>query len=90
MDKGEFLESMEEGLKEVMDTVNSVEGQWYVLSSVMCAAEKECLGYEDRRQLDWFHEREVDIVMEENQGLHLITHMVATFLYNINNVTDHN
>ena len=41
--KVEFLESMEERMKEVMDTVNSVQGQWDVLSSVN--AEKECLGY---------------------------------------------
>ena len=26
----------------------------------MCDAEKECLGYEDRQQLDWFRKREVD------------------------------
>ena len=31
---------MEEGLKEVMDTVNSVEGQRDVLSSVMCDADQ--------------------------------------------------
>ena len=66
-------------MKEVMDTVNSVECQYNVLSSVMCDAEQEWLGYEDRHQLDWFWEIEVDIVVEENQGLHLITLVVTIY-----------
>ena len=66
-------------MKEVMDTVNSVECQSDVLSSVMCDAEQEWLGYEDRHHLDWFREIEVDIVMEENQGLHLVTLVVTIY-----------
>ena len=52
----------------------NVEGKWDVLSSAMCEAAKECLGYEDRRQPDWFRESEVDLnpLFAERNRLHTV------------------
>jgi len=72
--KGRFLERVRKGLKEKWDTGESVEEKWNVLSSVMCDAAKEWLGYEDRRQPDWFRESEVDLkpLFAERNRMHTV------------------
>ena len=72
--KGRFLESVRKGLKEKWDTGKNVEEKWNVLSSVMCDAAKECLGYEDRQQPDWFQESEVDLkpLFAERNRMHTV------------------
>ena len=71
--KGRFLESVRKGLKEKWDTGKSVEEKWNVLSSVMCDAAKEWLGYEDRRQLDWFRETGLKaVVCREEQDAYCV------------------
>ena len=72
--RGQFLESVRKGLKEKWDANGNVEGKWGVLSSAMCDAAKECLGYEDRRQPDWFRESEVDLnpLFAERNRLHTV------------------
>ena len=71
---GRFLESVRKGLKEKWDTGKNVEEKWNVLSSVMCDAAKEWLGYEDRRQPDWFRESEVDLkpLFAERNRMHTV------------------
>ena len=72
--KGRFLESVKKGLKEKWDTGNSVEEKWGVLSSVMCDAAKEWLGYEDRQQPNWFRDSEVDLKQQfaERNRMHTV------------------
>ena len=72
--KGRFLEGVTKGLKEKWDTGRSVEEKWDVLSTVMCDAAKEWLGYEDRRQPDWFRESEVDLkpLFAERNRMHTV------------------
>ena len=65
----------------IRSTVYKVSGMFWVQWMLRRSAEKECLGYIWRTATGLVPcEREVDIVMEENQGLHLVTHVVIVWL----------
>ena len=65
------MERVKIGLKEKWDKNGNMEGK-SDLSSVMCDAAEKCLGFEDRRQPDWFQESEVDLtpLFAERNRLH--------------------
>ena len=48
-------------LREQWDRNSGVEWKWNVLKSALCDAAKDELGYENRKQPDWFRESKKDL-----------------------------
>ena len=54
--RGSFLREVREKIVEVWDESHDVEVKWSNLKSALGDAAKVRLGYDDRRQQDWFRE----------------------------------
>ena len=59
--RGMYLRTVREKLHEGWDKESSVQEKWDTLMSALCNGAKAGLGFEDRRQPDWFRESEVDL-----------------------------
>ena len=55
---GRYLNGLREKLNGSWDMQGSVAKKWGVLKGALCYEAKAVLGYEDRKQPDWFRESE--------------------------------
>ena len=58
---GSFVRVIEQVLQSKWDEANSVEEKWDTLKTALCDGAKTELGYEDRKQPDWFRGSEKDL-----------------------------
>ena len=58
---GSFVRVVEQELQTKWDETSSVQEKWDTLKSALCDGAKTELGYEDRKQPDWFRESENDL-----------------------------
>ncbi len=71
--RGEYLRSVREKLTEVWNEGSNVE-KWDAVKSSWCYGAETVLGYEDRRQPDWFRESEEHLkpLVEERNRLYAL------------------
>ena len=58
---GSFVRSVNQRLQEEWDEMKCVQEKWDTLKMALCDRAKTELGYEDRRQPDWFRESEENL-----------------------------
>ena len=58
---GRYLREVREKVEGVWDENSDVEVKWDALKNALCESAKAVLGYENRRQPDWFRESEADL-----------------------------
>ena len=58
---GSFVRVVEQELQTKWDETSIVQEKWDTLKSALCDGAKTELGYEDRKQPDWFRESEKDL-----------------------------
>ena len=66
-----YLRNVGKKLKEAWDGTGCVEMKWDILKTVLCDGAKAELGYENRKQPDWFRDSETDLkrLIEERYRL---------------------
>ena len=72
--RGEYLDGLKKRVSESWMEEGSVSEKWEVLKSAICDEAQKVLGYEDRRQPDWFRESEIALkpLLQERNRLYAL------------------
>ena len=82
---GSFVRVVEQELQTKWDETSTVQEKWDKLKSALCDGTKTELGYEDRKQPDWFRESEKDLksLFSERNRLYVLWVSTSKDVYKV-------